>query len=93
MHARPHLLLIPVAALTMLAACGARPRRRPRLRRWDEPIARSLQPDSDEVYLDIAVGLCQPEPDVEEIGEQVDDLIAPVLAEFDMDTLFASSGD
>lgn len=50
-------------------------------------------PDSDEVYLDIAVGLCQPEPDVEEIGEQVDDLIAPVLAEFDMDTLFASSGD
>ncbi|MEJ7722049.1 MAG: hypothetical protein WKF58_17195 [Ilumatobacteraceae bacterium] len=43
--------------------------------------------------LDIAVGLCQPEPDVEEIGEQVDDLIAPVLAEFDMDTLFASSGD
>jgi hypothetical protein len=38
-------------------------------------------------------GLCQPEPDVEEIGEQVDDLIAPVLAEFDMDTLFASSGD
>lgn len=23
MHARPHLLLIPVAALTMLAACGA----------------------------------------------------------------------
>jgi len=57
-------------------------------------VTRSLEaenPNGDEVYLGIGVSLCQPSSEVEDLGEQVDALIAPVLAEFDVDTLLASS--